>query len=86
MTHAPAHCALYDADSHIKEMPDFLKKYASPKFCDDTPEVGQSLRIGASRLLCRKFPARICQGAGRFCAARATAESDIIGGNGVVTS
>ena len=42
MTYAPAHRAFYDADSHIMELPDFLKKYADPKFRADIPEVSYS--------------------------------------------
>ena len=39
MAYAPAHRAFYDADSHIMELPDFLKKYADPKLRDQIPEV-----------------------------------------------
>jgi predicted TIM-barrel fold metal-dependent hydrolase len=39
MAYAPAHRAFYDADSHIMELPDFLKKYADPKLRDEIPEV-----------------------------------------------
>jgi predicted TIM-barrel fold metal-dependent hydrolase len=39
MAYAPAHRAFYDADSHIMELPDFLKKYADPKLRDAIPEV-----------------------------------------------
>ena len=39
MAYAPAHRAFYDADSHIMELPDFLKKYADPGLRDQIPEV-----------------------------------------------
>lgn len=39
MAYAPAHRAFYDADSHIMELPDFLKKYADPGLRDEIPEV-----------------------------------------------
>jgi hypothetical protein len=30
MTYAPPHRAFYDADSHIMELPDFLRDHADP--------------------------------------------------------
>lgn len=45
MTYAPADRAFYDADSHIMELPDFLKKYADPKLRDEIPEVSYSASI-----------------------------------------
>jgi predicted TIM-barrel fold metal-dependent hydrolase len=39
MAYAPANRAIYDADSHIMELPDFLKKYADPDLRDDIPAV-----------------------------------------------
>lgn len=39
MTYAPATRPYYDADSHIMELPSFLKDYADPAFRDDIPEV-----------------------------------------------
>jgi len=45
MTYAPAHRAFYDADSHIMELPDFLKKYADPALRDEIPEVSYSASI-----------------------------------------
>ena len=45
MTYAPATRAFYDADSHIMELPDFLKKYADPALRDDIPEVSYSASI-----------------------------------------
>jgi uncharacterized protein len=45
MTYAPADRAYYDADSHIMELPDFLKKYADPKFRDQIPEIGYSASL-----------------------------------------
>lgn len=45
MTYAPAGRAIYDADSHIMELPDFLKKYADPGLCDDIPEVSYAASL-----------------------------------------
>jgi predicted TIM-barrel fold metal-dependent hydrolase len=45
MTYAPAHRPYYDADSHIMELPDFLKKYADPGVRDQIPEVSYSASI-----------------------------------------
>ena len=45
MTYAPDSRAFYDADSHIMELPDFLKKYADPKIRDDLPEVSYSASL-----------------------------------------
>jgi predicted TIM-barrel fold metal-dependent hydrolase len=45
MAYAPAHRAFYDADSHIMELPDFLKKYADPKLRDDIPEVSYAASL-----------------------------------------
>jgi len=45
MTYAPATRAFYDADSHIMELPDFLKKYADPGLRDVIPEVSYSASI-----------------------------------------
>ena len=45
MPYAPAHRAYYDADSHIMELPDFLKKYADPGVRDQIPEVSYSASI-----------------------------------------
>ncbi len=45
MTYAPGHRAYYDADSHIMELPDFLKKYADPGLRDEIPEVSYSASI-----------------------------------------
>ena len=42
MTYAPATRAFYDADSHIMELPDFLKKYADPELRDEIPAVSYS--------------------------------------------
>jgi predicted TIM-barrel fold metal-dependent hydrolase len=42
MTYAPAHRPFYDADSHIMELPDFLKKYADPQLRDEIPDVSYS--------------------------------------------
>jgi hypothetical protein len=45
MTYAPATRAFYDADSHIMELPDFLKAYADPTLRDAIPEVSYSASI-----------------------------------------
>ena len=45
MPYAPDDRAFYDADSHIMELPDFLKKYADPKIRDDIPEVSYSASL-----------------------------------------
>jgi predicted TIM-barrel fold metal-dependent hydrolase len=45
MTYAPATRAIYDADSHIMELPDFLKKYADPDLREQIPEVSYSASI-----------------------------------------
>ena len=45
MTYAPSHRAFYDADSHIMELPDFLKKYADPNLRDEIPEVSYSASL-----------------------------------------
>ena len=45
MAYAPADRAFYDADSHIMELPDFLKAYADPKLRDEIPEVSYSASV-----------------------------------------
>src|ERR1700756_1796585 len=45
MTYAPAHRPFYDADSHIMELPSFLKAYADPALRDEIPEVSYSASI-----------------------------------------
>jgi len=45
MTYAPDARPFYDADSHIMELPDFLKSYADPKMRDDIPEVSYSASL-----------------------------------------
>jgi predicted TIM-barrel fold metal-dependent hydrolase len=45
MTYAPATRAIHDADSHIMELPDFLKKYADPTLRDEIPEVSYAASI-----------------------------------------
>ena len=45
MTYAPATRVFYDADSHIMELPDFLKKYADPDLRDEVPLVSYSASI-----------------------------------------
>jgi predicted TIM-barrel fold metal-dependent hydrolase len=45
MTYAPTTRAFYDADSHIMELPDFLKAYADPALREAMPEVSYSASI-----------------------------------------
>ena len=45
MPYAPETRAYYDADSHIMELPDFLKRYADPDMRDEIPEVSYSASI-----------------------------------------
>jgi predicted TIM-barrel fold metal-dependent hydrolase len=45
MAYAPATRAIYDADSHIMELPDFLKRYADPALREELPEVSYSASI-----------------------------------------
>ncbi|MBI1198240.1 MAG: amidohydrolase family protein [Phenylobacterium sp.] len=45
MTYAPPGRPIYDADSHIMELPDFLKKYADPGLRDRIPEVSYAASI-----------------------------------------
>jgi predicted TIM-barrel fold metal-dependent hydrolase len=45
MTYAPPTRDYYDADSHIMELPDFLKSYADPHLRDDIPEVSYSASL-----------------------------------------
>lgn len=45
MAYAPDTRAFYDADSHIMELPDFLKRYADPALRDEIPEVSYSASI-----------------------------------------
>jgi len=40
-----ANRAMYDADSHIMELPDFLQKYADPSMRDEIPAVNYSASI-----------------------------------------
>jgi predicted TIM-barrel fold metal-dependent hydrolase len=45
MVYAPAGRAFYDADSHIMELPDFLKAYADPALREAIPEVSYAASI-----------------------------------------
>ena len=45
MPYAPEHRRYYDADSHIMELPDFLKAYADPGIRDQIPEVNYSASL-----------------------------------------
>ena len=45
MTYAPTDRLFYDADSHIMELPDFLRSYADPDLRDDIPLVSYSASL-----------------------------------------
>jgi len=45
MVYAPPDRPYYDADSHIMELPNFLKVYADPEIRDDMPEVSYSASL-----------------------------------------
>ena len=45
MTYAPDHRPYYDADSHIMELPNFLKDYADPAIRDEIPQVSYSASL-----------------------------------------
>jgi predicted TIM-barrel fold metal-dependent hydrolase len=45
MTYAPADRQFFDADSHIMELPDFLKAYADPSIRGAIPEVSYSASL-----------------------------------------
>lgn len=45
MAYAPDDRPFYDADSHIMELPDFLKRYADPALREEIPEVSYSASI-----------------------------------------
>ncbi len=45
MTYAPSSRAFYDADSHIMELPDFLRDYADPDIRDRIPPVNYSASV-----------------------------------------
>lgn len=45
MAYAPDNMTIYDADSHIMELPDFLKAWADPAVRDDIPEVSYSASL-----------------------------------------
>ncbi len=45
MTYAPDTRPIYDADSHIMELPDFLTSYADPSIRDEIPEVNYNASI-----------------------------------------
>src|ERR1700731_3428585 len=45
MAYAPVNRAMYDADSHIMELPDFLQKYADPDLRNDIPAVSYSASL-----------------------------------------
>ncbi len=45
MTYAPSHRVFYDADSHIMELPDFLRDHADPDLRDQLPHVSYSASL-----------------------------------------
>ena len=45
MTYAPAHRPFYDADSHIMELPDFLRDYADPAIREQIPQVSYAASL-----------------------------------------
>ena len=45
MTYAPNDRLFYDADSHIMELPDFLRAYADPDIRDQVPLIGYSASL-----------------------------------------
>lgn len=45
MVYAPDHRPYYDADSHIMELPDFLRSYADPEIRDEIPLVDYTASI-----------------------------------------
>ena len=45
MAYAPDNIPIYDADSHIMELPNFLTSYADPKIRDEIPEVSYSASL-----------------------------------------
>jgi predicted TIM-barrel fold metal-dependent hydrolase len=45
MTYVPSNRAIYDADSHIMELPNFLTSYADPELRDEIPEVSYSASL-----------------------------------------
>jgi uncharacterized protein len=45
MAYAPADRPMYDADSHIMELPDFLQKYADPDIRADIPAVSYAASL-----------------------------------------
>jgi predicted TIM-barrel fold metal-dependent hydrolase len=45
MAYAPADIPIYDADSHIMELPDFLQAYADPAIRDEMPAVSYSASL-----------------------------------------
>ena len=45
MSYAPENRAIYDADSHIMELPDFLQKYADPALRSEIPAVSYSASL-----------------------------------------
>ena len=58
----------YDADSHIMELPDFLKAYADPKLRDEIPE------SATARLWYDEEVAQIMQQGGRHSAEHVAAQ------------
>jgi len=79
MTYVPENRAVYDADSHIMELPDFLKRYADPDIRDDIPEVNYSASIVTDEEV-----AEIMEQGGRHSDAHVQAQIDM--GDGLIAS
>ena len=45
MTYAPSHRPFYDADSHIMELPEFLRDYADPAIREQIPQVSYAASL-----------------------------------------
>ncbi len=72
MTYAPADRAFYDADSHIMELPDFLRDYADPAIRDQVPQVNYD-----ASLVTNEEVAVIVDQGGQHSAAHVQAQIDL---------
>ncbi len=72
MTYAPADRVIYDADSHIMELPDFLRDYADPDLRDELPQVSYS-----ASLVTDEEVAEIVDNGGRHTEAHVQAQIDL---------
>ncbi|MGC2494006.1 hypothetical protein [Candidatus Binatus sp.] len=75
MTYAPANRPMYDADSHIMELPDFLQKYADPELRKDIPAVSYSASLVTDEEVA-EIMARAAYGGARRGDDRARRQSD----------